>query len=1024
MLFINWNELGGLKMIRKKSISLTKRLLSLVLIGTAFQSLVIVFMLHGTGVFKDIQMNSFLMFKRNAGAKNDVIDTALRDISISSRVATTSLNENLINIAALNGISASELAKHDDLLHTVMETALKTSEDILLSSDITSAFFTIRSDDDWSSNYHNGFFLSNESPDNKRNYELNIILQRGPREFLVNHDFRLGESWKPDINIPNFTMATMLLEMNKTRGIAEYSSGFWSRQRNSISESMFSFMYIVPMFDENNEMYAFFGIEIDDEFLKSAIMPKENFIHASSFYVVGHIEEDILYTDWIVTETASKGLIIQNDSGFIDLNQSVFELFGVSEVNLPLVPGINYIAIKNIFEAYVLDHDLNTIRWGTVALSPTEAILQTARYTENTIHFVTFISAIVCVIVLGVSVLRTTRNIMTLRVQMAQVSTSHPIVFEKTNFTEIDGLTAAIETLHKNIIDSSTRIVKILELMEEPIGCFQNDDDKDHVFVTTSLLKIFNVGETSEEYILMPKDKWNNFFGQIIRNPYNNMKNTYTWKIDDKTTKWVRVEVVFSGSSCIGVIVDATTSVIKQQQLEFDVNYDTITKLLKRNSFKSRAYESIKSAPNKIGCMIFADLDNLKFVNDHFGHEAGDQYIIKAAEMLGSFRKLGGIVARMSGDEFAVYIHGFEDKEIAQKQIMTFASEHMKAKIKTQNGKELRLSCSLGICWYPHDAKTISTLIKFADFAMYASKSSGKGKLSKFNIDDYMKANPMKLRKESLEKVMDERLIEHTFSPIYHIPSGKLYGYDTEIRLLSDEFQTHSEFVRAAHSNSRQEELEDLEFDIAIDCITANLASIGNKMILLNSAPAISTLSSENSTLMEKYIKFMNQIIFAFGSSGNSEQEDLFKIEYKIDSLNRSFNANIAIGDFGSSTNNMNKIAEFSPKIVKINMTYLHQIDNDEEKKLMVKNYISYCKNLNILILIESVGSEQDYISAIQFGADLVNGDFIGEAQSEIENLDITKLFTISKMLDSGEYSQEHIRDSKKMEISLGLLEE
>ncbi len=96
---------------------------------------------------------------------------------------------------------------------------------------------------------------------------------------------------------------------------------------------------------------------------------------------------------------------------------------------------------------------------------------------------------------------------------------------------------------------------------------------------------------------------------------------------------------------------------------------DELTGLQNRNVYKEKIDKLIQDKPNKFGALIFCDIDNLKFINERYGHNNGDSYIQTVANSLRCFEKYESVLARPSGDEFIVYIHGFNNKEDVMKAV-------------------------------------------------------------------------------------------------------------------------------------------------------------------------------------------------------------------------------------------------------------------------------------------------------------------------------------------------------------------
>lgn len=125
--------------------------------------------------------------------------------------------------------------------------------------------------------------------------------------------------------------------------------------------------------------------------------------------------------------------------------------------------------------------------------------------------------------------------------------------------------------------------------------------------------------------------------------------------------------------------------------------------------------------------LLFADVDNLKLINDNFGHDAGDKTLIEASKILSSFRS-SDIVGRLGGDEFAILVIGDEtdnSKSHIEKRFNDLLNE-----ANTACKDNFKLSISYGTVVYdPATPCTIEDFIAQADKQMYACKKERQGLL-------------------------------------------------------------------------------------------------------------------------------------------------------------------------------------------------------------------------------------------------------------------------------------------------------
>lgn len=162
------------------------------------------------------------------------------------------------------------------------------------------------------------------------------------------------------------------------------------------------------------------------------------------------------------------------------------------------------------------------------------------------------------------------------------------------------------------------------------------------------------------------------------------------------------------------------------EELETLAFQDTLTHLPNRALFYQQLAQELKQAQREQHnlALLFIDLDRFKHVNDNLGHDIGDLLLIAVAERLSASLRQSDLLARIGGDEFTVILNGAQTRETAGKvaqNIIDCISPSYEIE-----GHTLQIGASIGIAFYPDDAKELGTLMRLADTAMYLAKSSGR----------------------------------------------------------------------------------------------------------------------------------------------------------------------------------------------------------------------------------------------------------------------------------------------------------
>ncbi len=174
-------------------------------------------------------------------------------------------------------------------------------------------------------------------------------------------------------------------------------------------------------------------------------------------------------------------------------------------------------------------------------------------------------------------------------------------------------------------------------------------------------------------------------------------------------------------------VINITERKQTEEKLKHIATHDPLTGIYNRNEMKLRLNNEIKRASRyKRTLSIFMlDLDYFKSVNDTYGHQAGDTVLRNFAKILENSIRNTDFVARYGGEEFVVILPETrfpKAKELAER----LRKKIIKNPFKLEDGKELKITASIGIATFPKHAKTRQKLLKAADSAMYAAKKAGR----------------------------------------------------------------------------------------------------------------------------------------------------------------------------------------------------------------------------------------------------------------------------------------------------------
>jgi diguanylate cyclase (GGDEF)-like protein/PAS domain S-box-containing protein len=202
--------------------------------------------------------------------------------------------------------------------------------------------------------------------------------------------------------------------------------------------------------------------------------------------------------------------------------------------------------------------------------------------------------------------------------------------------------------------------------------------------------------------------------------------------------QWISINAIRDsrgqGERYVALFSDITLRKTKEEKVWRQANFDALTGLANRNLFHDRLDRALARARRNhqsIGLM-FIDLDRFKWVNDTYGHGAGDNLLIEAAARLKGCVREEDTVARLGGDEFTVVLEGDADRDAMQT-----VAEKILAALATAfevGGVQVGISCSVGVTTFPQDGDDTHVLLHNADLAMYQAKADGRNRFHFFSL--------------------------------------------------------------------------------------------------------------------------------------------------------------------------------------------------------------------------------------------------------------------------------------------------
>lgn len=412
---------------------------------------------------------------------------------------------------------------------------------------------------------------------------------------------------------------------------------------------------------------------------------------------------------------------------------------------------------------------------------------------------------------------------------------------------------------------------------------------------------------------------------------------------------------------------------LERRRIEHERDYDILTGLYNRQAFQ-RVCEALFTKPEKLrhAALLMADLDNLKTINDTYGHDWGDQYLRQTGHCLASNSPAGTLCARLSGDEFMLLFYGYENQDEVRGALKKLQESLKNSSSILPSGSELHISISGGVAWYPEDGKDYNTLKKYADFAMYQVKHSHKGEMQEFDIGMYnQEAYAVQVRNE-FEQMLKDQAVNYHFQPIFSARSGRVIAYEALMRPEMPSLRSPLTVMKLAREMNRLYDIEYITLfkaSRAFEDLKIRELVRRDTLLFVNSIASISLNDHDWQKYRSRFPELARNMVVEITEE---EELDIAQLERKRTVPGAS--GTFALDDYGSGYSNGSSLLTIAPRYVKVDISIIRNIDTNTDKQQFLASLVDYARPRNILVLAEGVETTAELQKVLELGVDLLQG--------------------------------------------------
>jgi diguanylate cyclase (GGDEF)-like protein/PAS domain S-box-containing protein len=428
----------------------------------------------------------------------------------------------------------------------------------------------------------------------------------------------------------------------------------------------------------------------------------------------------------------------------------------------------------------------------------------------------------------------------------------------------------------------------------------------------------------------------------------------------------------------VALFSDITTIKAHQSQLEHIAHFDALTNLPNRVLLADRMQQAMTQAQRRseMVAVVYLDLDGFKAINDHRGHQTGDQVLITLAQRMKGALREGDTMARIGGDEFVAVLIDLQDTQASVpllERLLAVAAEPVLVGDLT-----LQVSASLGVTFYPqiHEFDA-DQLLRQADQAMYQAKVAGK---NRYHVFDAVQDSSLRSHHESLERLR-QALENHEFllhyQPKVNMRTGQVVGAEALIRWQHPEkgLLAPATFLPVIEDHPLAVDVGEWVIDTALHQmelwhtvgldvpVSVNIGALqlqqANFMarleVILARHPQVQLGRFELEVLETSALAYMAQV--------SQVIEDCARMGVRF-----------ALDDFGTGHSSLTYLKRLRVALLKIDQSFVRDMLDDPDDLAILQGVIGLASAFKLEVIAEGVETIAHGTALLQLGCELAQG--------------------------------------------------
>ena len=826
-----------------------------------------------------------------------------------------------------------------------------------------------------------GIYLRDLDPDARPSEDnADLMIERGSSAVVKKLGITTDKSWQPTLRYyglkdNGFLKTPFQTAWENGARLNAEDYGRWTTSAYKIgNDSRTAIAYSQPLILPDGTIYGVVGVELLTSCLQTKLPYSELQDGNTGTYFLVSTTADEEDTSFIVSKavTSSEDMITSEaPAGMMNCELRADECWLT-------LRNKDYYAVALPITLYSRNAPFSNERWLLIGTVNSKVLFAFADNVRNVIAI-----AIVFTLVLGaLGSLVIARNLahpvelLYHEVADGQEKKQFPQL-SHTNIRELDRLADALTSLNSELLNNSTKFLRIMDMASVELGGYELRYDTGSVYVTKNFFALLGAPEVDGSSLTVRT------FGELLEHiqlvrpcTVNAEGDKVLTVVQGGRTRYIMLRVTTEDRVQVGLAEDVTAATQERLRIERERDYDVLTGLYNRQAFHRVSHELFQN-PERLGvaALLMMDLDDLKHINDTYGHDWGDHYIQNTGRCIAEHSPPGTVCARLSGDEFLLLFYGYPGREQLREKLEALTRAMQQAVVVLPSGSDLHISISGGVAWYPEDGRDIETLKKYADFAMYQVKHSTKGQMKDFDIGVYnQEAYIARTRREFHQLISEERMYYY-FQPIFSAQTGRVHAYEALMRSDLPTLRSPATIMKLAREQGALYEIERLTFRKALEGFD-NLRSKNlvdrQALIFINSIASVCLRREDSEYMDQRWHELRRQMVIEI-----TEEEEMNREALEIKRHAPGFSGMFALDDYGSGYSNEGSLLELAPRFIKVDISIIRGIDSDPDKQQILRNVVRYAQPRSMQIIAEGVETAAEMRTVIDLGADLLQGYFL-----------------------------------------------